>query len=850
MAKISAYADLGELTRADAIPAIRKNPDGSYSSGKFGIDAIDAKIAESFDALADAVQADEIVGSQSTPGAGSAKATNGTYWFAAPLENMPFGATIEGHNDRGTAGTIKLKLAGDDGALLHELAIAVPAGAYSIELDGEDFSDISPEPGQFVGIWTGGVLASSDSCVNYTGGAGLTETPYRFKAGDADHFDPSAAPTLGNRVEVRIVFHYDYVTAKRVKDIEASVDGLDAQFAAISAGLKEHETVGRPEGAPVNGTIASVTSFFYADPMPGPGIIRRVRGYNPQTAPALLLIRKCSVDGSVASTLGIITVAPGPFSYDLVADGLLEVYPALAKGEFRGFHPGASVSADGPSHNSVTFLAAAADGAGYYINGQSSPTSAVGIQLGAPTTNSQLQIGFDVEYYPNVNAELDQLREDVEAISAGSDTPSSRFERLYARFMAGRDAARKGNVRSSGAPASPPTLTLGTVAPSAPYAAFPNGVTSAASYASACKVTGGWLGYNAGSIFPFGVTRTIGAQTGGSSSYQTAHRIIFSTTAQVIYLAFMQSKLVKLRLIVDGQYVDANGFTASAVNVLNYLKVDFGSPRYSGRRVEFEVQGGPVSGSNNLTQFKGWYKDPTSMIWAGAPGLRMMIAGDSLTVGPTDAQIGAGLSQLCDGYARIAGDLLGIDDLWQSGLSGTGWLWQSGGSFPNLNQRLSDITGNNLDIAVIAMGANDIFNFGSTNSETPPVTLSAATIKARVTLLLQSIRAACPHLPVIVLGPFTNASASAVANQVAVENAISAGVAACNDKLLAFRPTIASNFITGTGLVTGPTGDGNADWMRCADATHWTLNGHAYAGNRLASEIVAGMDAIRAALAA
>ena len=437
--------------------------------------------------------------------------------------------------------------------------------------------------------------------------------------------------------------------------------------------------------------------------------------------------------------------------------------------------------------------------------------------------------------YNEVDANFTNLNSDIIA--------KAKLTRLAAELHAEARAARVSNPRNNGNTAVPPTVTVSASAPASPYVAFPSAVSSAGSFLAYCAVTGGWVGYNSGYIFPLGATRTIGVATGGGSgnAYQTAHRVIYHTNAAVHYVLFQSSKLVDQRLLVDGQYTGIT-ILATAVNTLQYVKIDFGSASYIGRRIEFEICGGLDSvGSSNLVQFKGWYLAPTDKIWAPEKGLRVGVFGDSLTYGPVYAQVGA--TQVGNGWARILGDWLGIDDLMQSGLSGTGWLWQAGGTFPNMLDRVTDITGNSLDLCIIAQGLNDILNIGGTVGS---ITVSNTTIQARVTEVLTAIRAANPNLPIIVLGPW---QVSNNAIYTTGEAAISAGVTAMADPLIAFVPTVSTSWRSGTGKVTATTGDGNADWMACSDNTHWTLNGHSYVGQRAVREVLAAVDSMIDALA-
>ena len=612
-----------------------------------------------------------------------------------------------------------------------------------------------------------------------------------------------------------------------------------AQSSALFGAQTVTSTRGRGV-TPVAGSTVSTVTFLFATPIVNASRLRRVRGFNPQATSKTVFLRLYTMVGGVPQQIGSnisITASPGAWDVDLTDRDIF-----IPSGAYIGFHPGAATSGAGPTGNAVTYNSGGgivADSGGWYSNGVSSPTGGW-TSLGSLNTTTRLEFGVDADEVAVTNSRLTQIEN---SIGGGGESIPSRVGRLFAEMAAGFNSAKNRNPRNAGVHPSPPTVTVSATAPTSPFAAFPSSVTSAASYTEFCAITGGWIGYNAQYVFPLATTRTVGVTTGGGSgdAFQTSHRIIYNTSAAVHFFAFQQNRPVDLRLIVDGQYTGVT-IQSTAVNTLNYVRIEFGSALRSGRRIEIEISGGPdASGSNGLVRFRGWWIAPTEIIWAPNRGLRVGVFGDSLTFGPVLAHVGS--TRLNDGFARIMGDWLGVDDLWQSGLSGTGWLWRGGGSFPNLLDRVTDITGNGFDLAIIAMGANDLFNLGST---VDGITVSTATIKTRVTTVLTAIRAAQPNLPVIVFGPWANASAAP--NESAVEAAIQAGVTAVNDPLIVFRPTISTGWRTGTGRVTAPAGNGNADWMACSDNTHWTLDGHAYVGNRMAQAVMAAMDEMRIAM--
>lgn len=123
---------------------------------------------------------------------------------------------------------------------------------------------------------------------------------------------------------------------------------------------------------------------------------------------------------------------------------------------------------------------------------------------------------------------------------------------------------------------------------------------------------------------------------------------------------------------------------------------------------------------------------------------KMIVAGDSFEYGAGDGgTIGPAFG--ADNLATFAGDSLDMLDTYASAVSGTGWVFTSGGFF-NLPQRRSDITATGpWDIIVPAMGTNDRVNG-----------ISRSAVAAAVTPELIAYRAAFPNaliFPVLCWNP-------------------------------------------------------------------------------------------------
>lgn len=419
-------------------------------------------------------------------------------------------------------------------------------------------------------------------------------------------------------------------------------------------------------------------------------------------------------------------------------------------------------------------------------------------------------------------------------------------------------AAKQGNIRTRGVVASPPTVTVAQAsAPTSPYAQVPSSVGAVSAYDPYVKFVGGWRILDSSAVYCAGATRLIGSPTGGTATggsgavaYNCATRAIFNTDAPIISFGIRCTVLngsnqsPKFRIIVDGQYITTAGYSNTATT-RQYVTLDFSSVGgRKPRRIEVELQGGTANDgvSNGIQSIGPFYVTPLDSIWAPSAesiGPRLMVAGDSYTLGPIYSQVTE--SMMGDGWARILGDWLGLDDTVCSGVGGTGWLARSSGADrPNMLDRITDFTdpSNDHDILCIAMGINDGILDGQTQGG---VLISSANVQTRVSTVLATYRASKPTTPIVVLGPWRRPNLSGMT---AYEAAISAGVSALGDSRISFQPTISENWQNGTGKAGSTTGDGNADVYIVSDGTHPTIAGHEYLGRRAARAFLAGLRAM------
>ncbi len=141
---------------------------------------------------------------------------------------------------------------------------------------------------------------------------------------------------------------------------------------------------------------------------------------------------------------------------------------------------------------------------------------------------------------------------------------------------------------------------------------------------------------------------------------------------------------------------------------------------------------------------------------------------------------------------------LGFDDIWGSGVGGTGYV--NSGTSPRVNflGRINDITDFAPDLVVVPGSTND----GSS---------SAATVQANVTSFWQSVRAALPKATLVAMAPWTLTSAT---TDQAHADAVKNGVTAANANV---------SYIDTYGLGWCHT---TGDWMTSPRTVHWGQQGH------------------------
>jgi lysophospholipase L1-like esterase len=147
-------------------------------------------------------------------------------------------------------------------------------------------------------------------------------------------------------------------------------------------------------------------------------------------------------------------------------------------------------------------------------------------------------------------------------------------------------------------------------------------------------------------------------------------------------------------------------------------------------------------------------------------------------------------------FAPRLGRMLGARALILAGIGASGWITAGNGS--KYASRTDD---------VMALSPDIVIFYGSTNDGT-----AVSTIGAEVTAALTAAAAASE---VYVIGPLRSTIYGAV------NDAIKTATEAAGRTFIDMR-----EFITGTGSVTAPTGDGNADLFLMGDKAHPSFDGH------------------------
>lgn len=189
----------------------------------------------------------------------------------------------------------------------------------------------------------------------------------------------------------------------------------------------------------------------------------------------------------------------------------------------------------------------------------------------------------------------------------------------------------------------------------------------------------------------------------------------------------------KLLFKVNDEYVSLVPTQVGTAG-LQYITLDFGSP--ASRRIEIIGKmrfGGAYVGQNDTA-----YPAPIR-------GPRTIILGDSWTASTGATSPGTGPAYPL-GWVQCFADIMGWDDVWPSGIGGTGYLNVSGGPRTYRTRLATDVVPYNPELLLITGGTNDFaFNY--------------AQIYAEAVLLFNAAKDALPTTTIVAVSPFSDKGA-------------------------------------------------------------------------------------------
>lgn len=364
--------------------------------------------------------------------------------------------------------------------------------------------------------------------------------------------------------------------------------------------------------------------------------------------------------------------------------------------------------------------------------------------------------------------------------------------------------------------AAAPTVTLGagnaatTLSGTVQHILTPNPVFTEGAIKSAVGTSRvGWSYFTNGAqdlYYPAAVEGTAGAKRGGMIGY------VFATDAPAIELLVLagSTNSNEYRLWLNDKPVTATVQTITADSTFRRLKIDNGSVPIG--KITFET--------GFYVSFCGVALGGNYSVWsARSDSPRLMVVGDSITVG-------TGATKLGGGFAHQAGQRLGIADTWVNGESGMGYRKAGQQSTRTALQKLpGDVVAYAPDWVVVCLGINDF-------------DLTALQVQADAAAYLAALLAALPYAGVTVLGPWT---APAMTVPVPIFTAIASAVAAQTEAVAARRiryvDTRAGNWQWGLGKTTATSEPGNSNLYISADGVHPAQAGHDYLGARVANAV-------------
>jgi hypothetical protein len=279
--------------------------------------------------------------------------------------------------------------------------------------------------------------------------------------------------------------------------------------------------------------------------------------------------------------------------------------------------------------------------------------------------------------------------------------------------------------------ASPPTLAISTTNP-IPSGQFYSATNQSTGSLSAPFNTANWTLTRAGNpgiagatfpLFKFMNFNSIASVTG---SNVVGLSVIFSGTVLVMSLRDLNTGIL---VKVNDQYVSLTPTSTGATGSTTFFSITFGAA-VTGVRID--ILSSDILGSFSFGgMFTGSLTDTLEP--AEIRGPRVIVLGDSITTA-------TGASAQPFGYVGVFAEYMGWDDVWPSGVGGTGMLTATATAY--ITRLVTDVLPYNPDEVIVAGFYND-------NGQT------FSAMSAAATQIITTIQAALPLCRITFFGPYT-----------------------------------------------------------------------------------------------
>lgn len=338
----------------------------------------------------------------------------------------------------------------------------------------------------------------------------------------------------------------------------------------------------------------------------------------------------------------------------------------------------------------------------------------------------------------------------------------------------------------------------------------------------------GATGFSAGTVYPDTYYALPSSRYPGTRGSQPVYSVDFVTDASVFEVStkYINATQQTIQVKVDGRRTTTVPRLVGGTTLGGRLlyKVDFGTT--ATRKITLETSYFP---------FGGVFL-PSGASLSKSSGTKPVVAvvGDSISGGSAqNTGVGAGT------WVLRAADYLGWSNAWNESVGGTGYV-ATGSSVAIPTRIQDDAVRYQPQRLVLWAGYNDQL-------------LDQASIGSAASSTLGAVRTGSPATRIYVVGPFspsgtpgtsllltdTTLRQAAAAAQVPFISPATGVVYGADGQVVARqRP-----WISGTGSVAAPVGDGNADSYIGTDKVHPTDVGHAYLARRMAAAINEAMTA-------